>query len=118
MDTFGGPVQPPGLCFHRTVRADGGIWLAVDGEIDMTTGDQFRHTLALLVNESGVSRLLLDLTQLRFMDSNGVSMLLTAQRTAEERGIPLRIVNAQAGVRHVLETLGVYETLTAEGQRR
>jgi anti-sigma B factor antagonist len=114
MEMFGGEVQPPELRFDRVARGDGVACLSVVGEIEMTTGDRFGQTIAGVLAEPGVSGLLLDLGQLRFMDSNGISELVRAKRSAQERGISLRIVNARDATRHVLEMLGVYGLLVAD----
>jgi anti-sigma B factor antagonist len=111
MEAFDGRSQPQ-LRFDRTTR-DGTVCLTVTGEIDMTTGDIFRQTLLAVLGEPGVRRLLLDVGPLRFMDSNGVGVLVKTQRSAEERDIGFGIVNARGPIRGVLEMLGVYEMLAA-----
>src|SRR5947199_1426127 len=110
MELFDDRAQPE-LRFDRGTRDDGAVCLAVTGEIDMVTGDVFRQTVLGVLAEPGVQRLLLDVGGLRFMDSNGVGVLVKAQRTAEEKGIGFGIVNAQGTIRGVLEMLGVYDML-------
>jgi anti-sigma B factor antagonist len=116
MDTFGVPASRSELRFERLTQTDGAICLAVTGEVDMTTGDLFQQTLVRVLDEPGVARLRLDVAPLRFMDSNGVAVLVQACRTAERRGISFGIVNARGAIRSVLEMLGVYELLAAEEQ--
>ncbi|OLE29408.1 MAG: hypothetical protein AUG44_04255 [Actinobacteria bacterium 13_1_20CM_3_71_11] len=112
METFEDRAQPQ-LRFDRAAGQDGVVTLAVAGEVDMTTGDCFRDTLLAVLAERGVRRLLLDVGGLRFVDSNGVGVLVKAQRAADERDIGFGIVNAAGTVRGVLEMLGVYEMLAA-----
>jgi anti-sigma B factor antagonist len=114
MDLFDDQPLPSQLCFERGTRDDGTACLAVSGEIDMMTGDVFRQTLLAALGEPAVRRLVLDIGALRFMDSNGVGVLVKARRTADERGIGFAIVNARGPVRGVLEMLGVYEMLAAQ----
>jgi len=113
MDLFDDLIQPPLLRFDRDARDGGTVVLALTGEIDMTTGDVFRQTVLAVLGEPGVRRLLLDVGGLRFMDSNGVGILVKAQRTAEERDIGFGIVNVRGPIRGVLEMLGVYDMLAA-----
>jgi anti-anti-sigma factor len=117
MDTVGGQGQPPELRFDRITRADGVTCLVVHGEIDVMTGDHFTETIGRVLTETGVGGLRLDFEPLRFIDSNGVTALVKAQRTAQQRGVSLGIVNVPDSTRHVLEVLGVYEMLAAEDQR-
>jgi anti-sigma B factor antagonist len=104
---------PPHLCLSHENRPAGVAVLAVTGEIDMSTGDDFRKALAVALAEPGIKRLTVDLGEVRFVDSNGVSSLLWALQTAEERHISFAVVNATGAARNVLEMLGVYDMLTA-----
>ncbi len=117
MDPFDGGTPRPELRFERARLRGGVTCLAVAGEVDMTTGELFQETLTHALYEPGVTRVLLDTAPLRFIDSNGVAVLIKARRSAEEQGIAFGIVNAHGVVRSVLEMLGVYDVLAAEGGR-
>ena len=117
MNPFDSDIPRPELHIERDGAAGGVTRLAVAGEVDMTTGEQFERTLIGTFDEPGVTRLLLDMAPLRFIDSNGVAVLVKARRTADEHGIAFGLVNARGVVRSVLEMLGVYETLAAERGR-
>jgi len=114
MDTFDSALARPDLRLER-IRTDGVICFTVAGEVDMTTGEYFRQSLTQALDERGVTRLLLDVAPLRFIDSNGVGVLVRTRRAAGERGVDFGLVNAHGVVRSVLEMLGVYEMLAAEG---
>lgn len=101
------------LRLDRTDIADGSICLRVDGDVDMATGDDFDQTVMGLVGEPAVRALFLDAACLRFIDSNGVTVLVRAHRAAGQRGISFAITNVQEPVRGVLEILGVYDMLTS-----
>jgi anti-anti-sigma factor len=114
MDPFAGGIRRAELRFDRLAREEGVVRIAVAGEIDMTTGDRFSDTLRQALNEPDTQRLLIDVSQVDFMDSNAVAVLARTRRTAMEQNILFGIVNAQGPVRHVLEMLGVYELLSAD----
>ena len=97
--------------FDRVRHADGVTVLLVSGEMDMTTGDQFRAVLRQALDEPDAQQLVLDLAGVWFLDSSAVSCLVKVQRTAEQRGRSFGVVNADGGVRSVLEILGVYQML-------
>jgi anti-sigma B factor antagonist len=111
MDSFGGRLPPSELHFDHVTGADGVTRLTVTGEIDATTGEKFNQALVDALSAPGVRRVVLDLAGLRFIDSNGVALLMKAQRTADERGLMFGLVNAADTIRHVLQMLGVYEIL-------
>jgi len=114
MEPFDGSQTRPELRFERIGPANGTTCLAVAGEVDMTTGELFERTVTGALREPGVTRVLLDVAPLRFIDSNGVAILVKARRAAEGNGIAFGLVNARGVVRSVLEMLGVYDMLAAE----
>jgi anti-sigma B factor antagonist len=111
MDTCSGRVPLSQLRIDRVRHADGVTVLIVSGEVDMTTGDQFRKALLRALDEPDSHRLVLDLAGVWFLDSSAVSCLVTVRREAEERGLTFGVVKADGGVRSVLEMLGVYRML-------
>ena len=104
------------LALARSATGDGGVRLALTGEVDIGTVDQFRAGVGDVIDDSGVTSVVLDFGELRFLDSSGIATLIGARRQAEERGIEVRIVNCQGTVRHVLEVTGVYEVFVGDGQ--
>jgi anti-anti-sigma factor len=111
MDTLSGPPHPPELRHRRTDRPDGTTCLVVSGDIDMSTGEEFRRTVMQIVADPAARALFIDLADLRFIDSNGITVLVKAQRAADERGLRLAVVNVDPDIRGLLEMLGVYDML-------
>jgi len=103
------------LALACSATGDGGVRLALTGEVDIGTVDQFREGVGDAMAESGVTSVVLDFGELRFLDSSGIAILIGARRQAEERGIEVRIVNCQGTVRHVLEVTGVYDVFVRDG---
>jgi anti-anti-sigma factor len=64
------------------------------------------------VLEEGVVDLSVDLSRCPFVDSVGVSLLLTTLETLEHAGGRLRVVGATGRTRMVLQTAGVHDVLT------
>ena len=95
-----------------TDPADGRTCLAVHGDIDVTTSDDFKQTVMRLVGDPAINWLMIDAAHLDFIDSNGVTVLVKAHRAAGERGMSFGITNAQDSIRGLLEMLGVYDMLT------
>lgn len=69
------------LCWRRSETADGALLLELAGEVDMSGALRLR-TLVTELLEDGLPRLALDLGQVAFMDSNGLSALLWVRRRA------------------------------------
>lgn len=105
-------VRPTELRLDVSEPAAGDVRVAVHGDIDMTTSDDFRATLMRLVAAPAVTRVVLDATHLGFIDSNGVTVLVKAHRAAGERGIGFAVAHTRDPIRGLLEMLGVYDMLT------
>jgi anti-sigma B factor antagonist len=87
--------------FERCERA-GEELLAVRGEIDLATADEFRRALESLIAEAP-SPALVDLWGVTFIDSSGVAALVSARGTAEAAGVELVLVEPSPQARTVLE---------------
>jgi anti-sigma B factor antagonist len=79
--------------------------LAVRGEIDTLTAPAFTAATEELLTASG-EILVMDLTEVRFLASSGLAVLITAAHRAEDRGIRLRLVVTSRAVRRPLEITG------------
>jgi anti-sigma B factor antagonist len=91
-----------------------GARVALAGELDMTAAAELDRQLSELTD--GLShRLLIDLSELRFMDSTGLASLLRAQRLADARGDELVLRAGSAQVQKLFELTGTLERFTFEG---
>lgn len=82
--------------------------LDVAGEIDLATAPQFEEQVA---NVAGDKPLVVDMSNVTFMDSTGLRVLIGAHERAEESGGRLSIVAADGPVTKLLNITGVAEWL-------
>jgi anti-anti-sigma factor len=69
----------------RTVR-EGGSWrLALSGELDLASANQLEDAIRMAEEGSGL-RIVVDLGDLRFIDSTGLNVLLKAQARSRKNG--------------------------------
>lgn len=95
------------LTIDRSTLGDHTI-LDIAGEIDLATAPQFEEHVA------GVdvgSALVVDMSNVTFMDSTGLRVLIAAHERAEENGGRLAIVAAEGPVTKLLGITGVTEWL-------
>ncbi|MFI7382554.1 STAS domain-containing protein [Streptomyces sp. NPDC049813] len=87
--------------------ADQGVRIiTVSGEIDHQSGAPLRESM-LTATAGQAPRVVVDLAAVTFMDSAGLNILLLAHRRTSEAGGWLRLAGAGAGVRRVLQIVGV-----------
>jgi anti-anti-sigma factor len=99
--------------FRLAVLATGdGTVVAAAGELDLATAPEFESTLR---DRLAAGPVVLDLRELRFMDSSGVRVLDTLLREADEQGWRLTVrAGMHRSVRQVLELTGMMAALPLE----
>ncbi len=91
-------------------HASGGMVVCCSGELDLAGAADVREALEELLAAGG-RPLVLDLTELRFLDSSGVAVLIRLANNFR----PLRIRGAAPPVRRVIEVLGLADRLGLDG---
>jgi anti-anti-sigma factor len=101
---MGGTVTEP------TPRASGRRLLQLHGELDVAASTSVLKRLLELDLRSGL-RLVLDLRDVRFIDSTGVRLLLQARAHAERVGAAFTVVAGPPAVMRVLRLVGLDDQL-------
>ena len=78
------------------------------GELDMSTAPQLRDELLRLTSD-GAREVTVDLSELQFMDSTGLSVLITGLKGLREKGGDMALRSPTPGTRKVLEITGLTE---------
>jgi anti-anti-sigma factor len=85
--------------------------VAVRGELDLASSPALEEELER-VAELDSSLVVIDLRELEFMDSTGLSILLKAHQRAEHAGQRFGVVNGPQQVQRLLSLTGVADRLT------
>ena len=98
--------------FRVEVRnADATTVISVSGELDLASSPALEEELER-VAQSDAQLVVVDLRNLEFMDSTGLSVLVRAHQRAEENGRRLGLVNGSQQVQRLLTLTGVADRLT------
>jgi anti-sigma B factor antagonist len=98
--------------FRVEVRAaDDATVISVSGELDLASSPALEEELER-VAQSDAEVVIVDLRELEFMDSTGLSVLVRAHQRAEQQGRRLGLVNGSQQVQRLLSLTGVAERLT------
>ncbi|MEV8517367.1 STAS domain-containing protein [Dactylosporangium sp. NPDC051484] len=93
----------------------GAVTITVQGEIDLATAGQLRDAIIAAVTDAEPDiSLVVDLAELRFIDSAGISALLRGRRSALAAGRTFRVDGAAGLVLEVLQLTGVWSLLSGE----
>jgi anti-anti-sigma factor len=83
--------------------AEGGVAvLGVAGELVMDTADELTAAVAAVAGDERVTRVVIDLAQVVFLDMAGLSTLLQSRTDALRAGVSLRVIGPHGLVRRVL----------------
>jgi anti-sigma B factor antagonist len=80
--------------------------MTLEGDLDLSTAAQLYERLDELAR-AGFNHVALDLSDLQFLDSTGLSVLLTEHKRAESVGGELVILSPTRKVRRVLQITGL-----------
>jgi anti-sigma B factor antagonist len=85
--------------------------IALRGEVDYATAQQFREEVSMLL-AGGVARILVvDLAGVSFMDSTGVGTLVVASRISADCGVRMLLRHVNPFIARLFAVLGVADVL-------
>jgi anti-sigma B factor antagonist len=90
----------------RTEDGGGTLVFRLRGSLDLATAPTVRAALSDATDEGG-HHIVVDLTQLEFLDSTGLGVLIGAHRRAAERGGSLRLIVHDGPISRLLNITGL-----------
>jgi anti-anti-sigma factor len=94
--------------FQVEVRREGSAAvIAISGELDLASGPRLEVELAAL--DAAVRLVVVDLRNLEFMDSTGLSIIVRAHQRLAEQDCELSLVRGSPQVQRLLDLTGVAE---------
>lgn len=92
---------------------DSTVRLSAAGEVDSSSAPVLRSEIDSVLNRP-VEQIVLDLDEVSFLDSAGLSTLASAHRRAAERGVRLRVLASGRAVIRPMQITGLWDLLGAE----
>jgi anti-sigma B factor antagonist len=104
---------PLGIPFssERSLLGDDSGLVALSGEVDISTAPRFKEDLLALMDE-GVRRIVVDLSEVTFIDSTALGVLIGGVRRLHEREGRLVLVAATRPVLRALTLTGLDRVFT------
>lgn len=98
------------LNVKKTVQNDA-VTFALEGRLDTSTAPELEQ--ALVASLDGVKELTLDFTDLEYISSAGLRVLLGAQKTMMKQG-EMKITHVNASIMDIFDVTGFSDILTIE----
>lgn len=88
------------------------LYILLSGELDEYTAQTVRKNLdALLDTQKGYIQIVMDLSELSFMDSTGVGVLIGRYKKMRELNKPIFITNPSRNAERIFKMSGLYEIM-------
>lgn len=98
--------------FELAVSGPSGVpVLRVGGEIDVASAPEFHAAVSDLIGQ-GAKVVIVDMSDVSFIDSTGLGVLVSAEIEMREEGIDLRLVVTRPQITRLLELTGLDEVFT------
>ncbi|MBR1828707.1 MAG: STAS domain-containing protein [Atopobiaceae bacterium] len=98
----------------NTTSGEQGLLVRVTGEVDVSNAPELREALDAAITklaDGDVRRLEVDLSEVPYIDSTGIGVLVGTVHRADEHGIAVVVARPQRNVARVLKLLGLSEEL-------
>jgi anti-sigma B factor antagonist len=96
---------------HVTTRSDGNaVVLVLDGELDLSSAPELRDTLIDQFN-GGHHRLVVDMTEVTFVDSTGLGVLVGGLKRATVHDGALHVVCSHPDVLRIFAMTGLHKLI-------
>lgn len=92
-------------------KSDGALLVELKGRLDTTTAPQLDQELHASLD--GVTDLTLDFSELEYVSSAGLRVILAAQKTMNKQG-SMKLLHVNSDVMEVFEITGFADILTIE----
>lgn len=90
-----------------SIQADSAV-AKLDGELDEGCVKSVREKIDGFIRNNYFGQFVFDFSNLSFMDSTGIGMLLGRYKQLKKRNVPIYISNARGHVDFILSTAGIY----------
>ena len=94
-------------------RSDDRVAARLGGDLDIVTSDDVKRELAAVL-DSGAKALVLDLGDVRFVDSSGLGTLVAIHRYAETAGSTFTVRRVPPQVQRLFEITRLHDLLRVE----
>lgn len=97
------------MLVHEKQRST--VTVKLQGELDHSYADRIRPELDELIADPGVKKLIFDLSDLSFMDSSGIGMIIGRYKQLARRGGRVAVRCSNRRIDLIFEMAGLYQII-------
>jgi anti-anti-sigma factor len=90
---------------------DNGVLVKVKGDIDSTTATYFSDEIFSILNNEGKINIIVDFTDLRYVNSTGLGAFLNITKSVRLKGGTFAICNVNENISDVIDIIGATNAL-------
>ena len=87
------------------------LYIKLDGELDEYTAAYTRHQLDIAFDSLGYRQVILDMSELKFMDSTGIGVLIGRYKRVKQENKQIYISNPNKQIEKIFVMSGLYEIM-------
>lgn len=87
------------------------LYVVLIGELDEHSAYHTRISLDDIFDQQGFMQVIIDLSELSFMDSTGIGVLIGRYKKLKDKKIPIYICNPSSHAEKIFKMTGLYEIM-------
>ena len=93
----------------KQAKANGTLYIKLVGEMDEYSAQSVRQKCDALIDENhSVKKIVINLSEVAFMDSTGIGFLIGRYKKATRMGVPLYVESPNLAADKILNLSGIY----------
>ncbi len=102
---YGGSMQIKNRLYNNT------LYISLSGELDEMSANFTRQQLDSIMQLPDAKQIVIDLSELTFMDSTGIGILIGRYKKMKLKNIPIFICNPNNHIEKIFQMTGLYEIM-------
>lgn len=87
------------------------LYVVLCGELDENSSTHVRHKLDDIFSKGDFNQIIIDLSEMQFMDSTGIGVLIGRYKKMKSRHIPIFICNPSSHAEKIFKMTGLYQIM-------
>lgn len=87
------------------------LYVSLDGELDEHTAKYTTGVLDRLFSTESFKQIIIDLSELTFMDSTGIGVLIGRYKKMKQKGVGIFVANPSYHAEKIFKLTGLYEIM-------